>query len=373
MAPKTQARSREVKFCLVPADASQPVQELTFSETPGDIGGFVQHINALYARDGAKVDVEVFRQQVEVQAQKSGGAPPAVSSDMLNKLALSQTVDIVHIMPALPANGWVGVYMYVDDKGIPKNLEKNRRASEFTAACGIPTEVRGDAYISRLCDDQEDKFERLDFLTNEMTADAPWLKDARRYNEERTQRGPPQYPDAWKGGASKPAAPPADADECLSAASDLRAKGTAAFKAGDFASAAGHYKQAADELNKIGDQPARKAEVDKERLPLHLNLASAYLHLEQPYDAIKACDLAVEIDSNSVKGWYRRGQACIKIRQYAAARRNLHRAAELEPQNREIRQELERCTHEYREQLEAAAAAARDEADASVSGTPMDS
>lgn len=354
------ASTRPVKFCRIPADPSEPVEELTFNEVPNDIGGFTKHINALYAQQGAKVDVEVLRQHVAAHASKGGSAPADVSSDMLNKLAQSQTVDIVPLMPAFSGNGWLGVNMYVDDKGIPKNLEINRRATEISSECGIPTEVRGDAYISRLCDDQEDKFERQDLTMREISADAPWVKEARRYNEERASRGPPKIPDSWKGtgqGGGADAAPPPDALECLSAATDHRAKGTAAFKAGDFASAAALYKQAAAEVGRILDQPAHRAAADAQRLPIHLNLASACLQLDQPYDAIKACDVALEIDSTSVKAWFRRGQACMKICQFPAARRNLHRAAELEPQNREIRQALETCLVAYQRHVDGLKAA----------------
>lgn len=362
------AATRPVKFCKVPADSREPVEELTFDEVPGDIGGFTKHINGLYARLGAKVDVEVLRQHVTAHAAKNGSAPADVSSDMLDQLAQSQTVDIVPLMPAVPGNGWLGVNMYVDDKGIPKNLEVNRRASEISSECGIPTDVRGDAYISRLCDDQEDIFERKDLTMREMSADAPWVKEARKYNEERASRGPSKIPESWKGtGQGGAAAQPADALECLSAATDHRAKGTASFKRGDFASAETHYALAAAELSKLLSQPAHKAEADEQRLLIHLNLASACLHLQKPYDAIKACDVALEIDPKSVKAWFRRGQACAQIQQYAAARRNLHRAAELEPQNREIRAALDACVLAYHKHAEAAAAAARDDAPAPMS------
>ncbi|KAJ1637733.1 hypothetical protein T492DRAFT_950527 [Pavlovales sp. CCMP2436] len=354
--------TRAVVFCHIPADASEPMVELMFDEIPGDIGGFTTHINKLYARQGGKVNVEVLRQQVSAHAAKNGNAAQEVPSDMLNQMALSQTVDIVMLMPAYPGNDWLGVNMYVDDKGIPKNLEVNRRASAITSACGLPTEVRGDAYISRLCDDQEDRFERQDLLLSQLSADVAWVQVAKRYNEERSAR-PQQLPDGWmgSGGGGAAAASPADPDECFSAASDQRAKGTAAFKAGDYATAAAHYKVAAAELDKILAHPSHLAAANEQRLPIHLNLASTLLSLEQPYDAIKACDVALEIDPLSVKGWYRRGQACMKIRQFAPARRNLHRAAELEPQNREIRQALERCLEEHKKHQEELAAASMDD------------
>lgn len=342
-----------VTYVLVPADETQPVQELDFKEDPNDaIGGFTKELNAHYSRAGAQVDVSVLRDQVQahMQKQKAGEAAagaPQLDTSVLTQFAQSQTVDIVPLMPALPTNGWTGVNMYVDDKGIAKNLPVNRRASAMTHACGCPTEVRGDAFVSRLADDQEDLFERRAFGVSELSADAAWARSAQQYNVERLARGPQQIPAGWmgKGGAGASAAPPPDPEEQLKLAAEHRAAGTAAFKASQYADAAGRYKLALDALASVND-PAHAAAAAAEKVPINLNMASAHLQLEQPFEAIAACDRALELEEKSVKAWYRRGQACMRIHQYKTARKNLVRAAELEPQNREIRRELERCAAE---------------------------
>jgi len=345
-----------VKYCLIPADDSVPVEEREFEEDPSDqFGGFTKCLNAHYSRSGAKVDVNVLREQVSAHAKEKGTADPStISDDMFQRLALSQTVDIVPLMPALPSAGWTGVNMYVDDKGIPKNLPLNARATQLSAACGIPTQVRGDAFIARLRDDQNDIFERMDFTMSELSADAPWAVAAKCYNDERSARGPTQIPKEWtdnQGGGPQSAGDP---EELFKSASEHRAAGTASFKAGDYASAANAYHLALHALSGIQDASKRDVAA-KERLTVNLNLASACLHIEEPYEAIKACDEALELDSSSVKAWYRRGLACIKINQYSAAKRNLHRAAELEPNNREIREAYEKCKRDHRARLEAGA------------------
>ena len=47
-----------------------------------------------------------------------------------------------------------------------------------------------------------------------------------------------------------------------------------------------------------------------------VNLAMCRLKQEKPYDAISACDRALEADDSAGKAWYRRGQACMALQQY---------------------------------------------------------
>ena len=49
------------------------------------------------------------------------------------------------------------------------------------------------------------------------------------------------------------------------------------------------------------------------RLKIYLNLAACYIGLKIPIEAIKACDYALQIDTYSVKAFYRRGKAIFII------------------------------------------------------------
>ena len=53
---------------------------------------------------------------------------------MLSKLAESQTVDIIQVLPATVDSGYVGVNLYVDDKGVAKGSPLNARASAICVA-----------------------------------------------------------------------------------------------------------------------------------------------------------------------------------------------------------------------------------------------
>jgi hypothetical protein len=64
--------------------------------------------------------------------------------------------------------------MYVDDKGQAKQSPINERASAVCTACGMPTEVRGDAFVAKVWDDQ-DGFVRHDLRVRDLASDAPTI------------------------------------------------------------------------------------------------------------------------------------------------------------------------------------------------------
>ena len=48
---------------------------------------------------------------------------------MVDKMSTSTLVDVVPLVPAVPAAKYVSVTLYVDDKGSVKNLPINERAT----------------------------------------------------------------------------------------------------------------------------------------------------------------------------------------------------------------------------------------------------
>ena len=92
-----------------------------------------------------------------------------------------------------------------------------------------------------------------------------------------------------------------------------------------------------------GPEGSAAAAAKEVQLGCLLNVAACQLRLEQPYAAIAACDRAVALDEDSVKGWFRRGQACLALGQLDAARKDLTRACQLAPSSREIRDALDKC------------------------------
>ena len=311
--------------------------------------------------EGRQAVVDGVKQHYK-QSNPNGAMP---DEQLLAKLSESQTVDIIQLLPALKQTNFMGVNMYVDDKGTSKGSPHNERASQVCTACGLPTDVRGDAFLARVWDDQ-DGFVRHNLVISEISSGF-------RRGWRRRQSTPSARPSrgrelsAMKSGSAAEPADTRSLAERLDLAKAAKAAGTEQFKAGDVGGAAERYAEAVKLLGdprqsagagvgaaaaaSDGRVDARVVEVPTERrcaatgllVTTLINLATCRLKQEKPYEAIAACDQAVDLDEGAGKAWYRRGQACLALQQYAAARKNLGRAANLMPSSREVRDEYARC------------------------------
>ena len=284
----------------------------------------------------------IFNVRQQVQEKNQGAAPDEA---MMSQVALSQTCDIVQLLPPTAGTGWNGVSMYVDDKGVAKRLQSNRRASGVCTQCGLSVEVLGDAFIARAWDDQEG-YERQDFHAADLASDAKWVLEARKLNDGRgSLSDAAQRLSLLNKPQPQWAEPELELEERLQRAAAARADGTEWFKGGDHDGAAGAYEAALALLRpappKLDEAGAKR--VDELRLPCLLNLAACQLRQARHFDAISTCDEAIGIDEASAKAWFRRGQACSALGQYAAAMKNLLQACKLAPTSKEIREEYERC------------------------------
>ena len=75
-----------------------------------------------------------------------------------------------------------------------------------------------------------------------------------------------------------------------------------------------------------------------------INLAQCAARLERPEDAVRACNVALELDERRGKAWFRRGQARTALGQHVEATKDLSRAAVLLPDSKEVREALEQST-----------------------------
>ena len=111
------------------------------------------------------------------------------------------------MLPCMPRHGSVGVTMYVDDSGSFKQLPVNARATDIAQSCGMITtastllhvslselrsffvwqQVLGDAFIGRV-KENDDEFERLDFLLSDLSSASPWMHTALRHHKEKVMQ-----------------------------------------------------------------------------------------------------------------------------------------------------------------------------------------
>ncbi|KAJ8081162.1 hypothetical protein PM082_018005 [Marasmius tenuissimus] len=110
-------------------------------------------------------------------------------------------------------------------------------------------------------------------------------------------------------------------------------KGNAAFKAGDYATAVGHYSAAIIH--------------DRNDFTLPLNRAAAYLKLGKNEDASRDCTTVLSLNPSNVKALFRRGQARVDMDKITEAREDFEAAEKIEPNNRSVKDELEKIRQKF--------------------------
>ncbi|KAF8822996.1 peptidyl-prolyl cis-trans isomerase [Cardiosporidium cionae] len=133
-------------------------------------------------------------------------------------------------------------------------------------------------------------------------------------------------------------------EEKLQAASDEKELGNNCFKKNSLATAISHYTQALEYFENVEEWPQNlKHSKDTIALSCHLNLATCYLKSELFSKSIQQATAALEINSNSLKGYYRRGVARMNFGLLESALTDLKIAVKMEPKNADIRRDYATC------------------------------
>ena len=133
-------------------------------------------------------------------------------------------------------------------------------------------------------------------------------------------------------------------DECLERAQHHKDRGSELFKANRLDFAIKHYEKAllcfsdADSFSKLPEQMLLQYKTVK--CQCHLNLAACCLKKEKYDGVIEHSTKALELESDNVKGLFRRGQAHLKLHNYDLARADFCRALAVEPENKAVSNQL---------------------------------
>jgi hypothetical protein len=191
---------------------------------------------------------------------------------------------------------YIGINMYVDDRGTPKGLPLNRRATAIAQQCHRMVNVMGDAFIGKIFDNEDD-FNRLDFTMNDLSGDAAWMKmasmqakksagpgAAERLRAEMAQSSSPKSKPAIK--AKKPKKEPAEV--LPSAAAEFKKSGNEHFVAKRFPDAVDQYTRA------IAEVPTSHV--------LHSNRSAAYLGMHEYSHAAADAQASLKLKPTFIKG-----------------------------------------------------------------------
>jgi len=125
----------------------------------------------------------------------------------------------------------------------------------------------------------------------------------------------------------------------LHLAMQAKDKGADLYKQQQFAAARDQWQQALQEV--LTASSPGDVVWDKLRLSLHLNLCQVALQLKEYEEVLEQASLAIKIDVDNSKAYYRRGLANDALGKLSAAASDLQKAARIEPRSAEIRRKYE--------------------------------
>mmetsp|Transcript_11695 Transcript_11695/g.13444 ORF Transcript_11695/g.13444 Transcript_11695/m.13444 type:complete len:201 (-) Transcript_11695:646-1248(-) len=170
---------RDFQAVFIPAEPSEPLQTITIHQGKNQaLQCFIDHCKKHFAKVSlSKEQLGVFSEQVKGHAKGQ-----AVPSDMVELMSKMTTCDMIVLHPNRPESDYIAVNMYVDDKGVAKQLAINHRATSIAMACGKQVQIIGDAFIGKQFDNEED-FSRIDFTLKDLDTSLPWFKKAKEMNK----------------------------------------------------------------------------------------------------------------------------------------------------------------------------------------------
>uniref|UniRef100_A0A2P2K2N8 peptidylprolyl isomerase n=1 Tax=Rhizophora mucronata TaxID=61149 RepID=A0A2P2K2N8_RHIMU len=138
--------------------------------------------------------------------------------------------------------------------------------------------------------------------------------------------------------------------EKIEAAGKKKEEGNALFKSGKYVRASKRYEKAVKSIeydSSFGEDEKKQAKALK--VACNLNNAACKLKLKDYKQAEKLCTKVLELESQNVKALYRRAQAYIQLADLDLAELDIKKALEIDPDNREVKQEYKILKEKMRE------------------------
>ncbi|MPC09123.1 Peptidyl-prolyl cis-trans isomerase FKBP4 [Portunus trituberculatus] len=140
-----------------------------------------------------------------------------------------------------------------------------------------------------------------------------------------------------------------DQAEKIEQAKTCKERGTQFLKAEKYKLAVKQYKKIIDLLEyDAGLDDEKKAESQSVLLAGHLNLSMVYLKLKDYSSVLEHATKAIGMDPNSVKAYFRRGQAQLSMGDPALAQKDFQSCLNLEQNNKAAKQQLMICAQKIK-------------------------
>lgn len=138
-------------YVFVPCDTTCAMEERWFPHQVSlESDEFVELLKTHFgAFKSDSPDVEMLKAQIK---SKNANALNNVSDEMMQRLAQMTTIDIFPVLLPLKDTNYKGVSIYVDDKGVSKNLPLNQRVTGLAVAAGKLTMDQYAYMYALVCD-----------------------------------------------------------------------------------------------------------------------------------------------------------------------------------------------------------------------------
>ncbi|GLC45807.1 hypothetical protein PLESTB_001153700 [Pleodorina starrii] len=330
------SQAPRIHYVYIPADIHEEIRELELEVPPDrEVECLLDTLKEHFRQAGGeKTAAQQQAHRQHLMEQVGAEAASKLSDEMMAAALNMQMVETVALLVNSPDSGYVGVNLYCDDQAQFKELPPNPRASQIADCCGRPTQIRGDAFLGRMFDN-DDAFVRMDLRLSEVSSSAAWVREAAAQAARRMRQGDraadflaqvqKQKQQQQQQQQVQQKAPTVTVRE-LSPAEVEKEAGNAAVKAGEWGAAVSRYSAALD--------------LDPGLTAAANNRALALLRLGRHAEAEADCSRVLEAEPCNVKALLRRAAAKSGTGRAAEAVADLQAVLVLEPHNKEAAAEL---------------------------------
>jgi len=118
-------------------------------------------------------------------------------------------------------------------------------------------------------------------------------------------------------------------------------EGNKLYASQDYERALKKYKKSLEFFQHDSDlKDEEKVKAKEIKVPCYLNTAVCLMRTKKFKEAIENCTKALEIEKDNVKALFRRGTCYSEVNEWEASKKDLNRALELEPENKDAKREL---------------------------------
>jgi hypothetical protein len=183
------------KFVYIPCEQDQPMEDwhLSPKDQEDEIACLTSHLQMWYGKRGLTDEQKrAFKEHVRFHLKQKHpnektsvllDNPDPKIADLSSNILTSESVEIVTLLPPLSQYGYVTISIYIDDKGMARNLPHNHRASSLLETVSTRAgPILGDAFVACTYDNegQFGGFRRLDMGVEDISSSAGWIKVCQR-------------------------------------------------------------------------------------------------------------------------------------------------------------------------------------------------